>query len=157
MNDDARLLTPKGFTAMQEACGPYAGTYLCSAAITDAIVHPSQLPQRGSKGLRLELDSVLAFVCALLPAAARKKVGPLNESFRFYGFDDNDYCRRAMACGIPLFIFDGCHVEHGILPSTYAKETGRNCRPNAEIYSAIYRGRLLPQEENFIRGLGVKL
>ena len=42
----------------------------------------------------------VAFVCVLIPRRTIERIGLLDERFCFYGFDDNDYCRRARIAGL---------------------------------------------------------
>jgi GT2 family glycosyltransferase len=56
---------------------------------------------------------MLAFVCVYIPKVVYDRVGPLDERFIGYGFEDNDYCTRVLQAGLQLGIWDGCIVEHG--------------------------------------------
>lgn len=95
MNDDARLLTQNGFSEwrLEPAIG------ICSAHLQGST------PPRGE-------PTQLAFVCVYIPRAVIERVGLLDERFVGYGFEDYDYCRRAVAAGFRLAIWDGCIVDH---------------------------------------------
>src|SRR5262249_12754943 len=68
---------------------------------------------------RLE-SRVLGFFCVYLPKQVQDAVGPLDERFSGYGFEDNDYCARVLAAGLKLGIWDVCVVDHsGEFPSTF--------------------------------------
>jgi len=117
LNDDALLETPGGFAAMLREARARAGTGIVSAAVRGVVGNPNQQP--GGAAWRLE-PRVLSFVCVGLPAATRQRLGPLDERFEDYGFEDNDYCARASAAGMQLAVTEACVVRHdGSLPSTF--------------------------------------
>lgn len=118
LNDDARLLTPRGFTLLSQEVHSQPDIGVCSAGIRGAVGNPRQIASQPSK-FRLEAGA-LAFVCAYIPKHAHDRVGPLDERFVGYGFEDNDYCVRTLTAGLRLGIWDGCVVDHtGGLPSTF--------------------------------------
>ncbi len=83
-----------------------------------AVGNPSQAPQPGV-ALRDE-PRMLAFVCVFVPHHVQQAVGPLDERFTGYGFEDDDYCRRTVNAGLGLAIWDGCVVDHaGELDPTF--------------------------------------
>ena len=63
---------------------------------------------------------MIAFVCVYIPWPTYVHVGPFDERFSGYGFEDNDYCARIQARSQKIGIWDGCVVDHsGELPSTF--------------------------------------
>lgn len=116
INDDARLKTLAGFSAMVRAAK--SGRYLLSAAIDGYVGNPNQQQQKESPGIRPEPGDI-AFICVCLTAAIYTEVGPFDERFDGYGGDDNDYCFRARRKGITIAVFDDCIVSHGEVPSTF--------------------------------------
>jgi GT2 family glycosyltransferase len=116
MNDDATLETPGGFTALAGVAAEHPGYGLVSAAIRHDIGNLRQRPQ--GNGLREE-PNMVCFVCVYIPRKTWETVGPLDERFTAYGWDDTDYCRRVRNAGLKIGIFDGCHVEHGKLQSSF--------------------------------------
>lgn len=143
LNDDARLQTPSGFTVWARLMDslPYVG--ICSAGIRGVVCNQEQAahPERG---IRLELapKDPLAFICVYLPRVVIAGVGPLDERFVGYGFDDFDYCRRVTAAGFRLAIWDGCVVDHAELPSTYRTrpDLPRLYVTNRALYEAKWAG-----------------
>lgn len=118
MNDDARLVTPQGFTRLSEEVRRHPALGVCSAGVRGIVGNPRQLA-RPRPEFRIEPHG-LAFVCVYLPRPVLQRLGPLDERFNGYGFEDNDYCTRVRAAGLQLGIWDGCVVDHsGALPSTY--------------------------------------
>lgn len=118
LNDDARLVTERGFTRLVEEARSHPNLGVCSAGICGAVGNPRQLAS--GRGEFRDEARALAFVCVYIPRSVFESIGPLDERFTGYGFDDNDYCARALAAGLRLGIWDGCIVDHtGELPSTF--------------------------------------
>jgi GT2 family glycosyltransferase len=110
LNDDARLATRYGFTSMSYAVRVHQDIGVCSAAIAGVIGNGNQAPKFPT-GMRSE-SKVLAFVCVYIPRKTISHIGLLDGRFIGYGFEDNDYCLRALNGGMKLMIYDGCVVEH---------------------------------------------
>jgi GT2 family glycosyltransferase len=118
LNDDAQLLTPHGFTLLSQQLETRPHIGICSAGIRGVVGNPKQVACQPSQ-FRLE-ETMLTFVCAYIPKTVYDQVGPLDERFVGYGYDDNDYCLRVQAEGWRLGIWDGCVVDHsGELESTF--------------------------------------
>lgn len=138
LNDDALMRTPGGFDLMWmasliEPLQNAAVTYGILSATTNLAGNPQQQPRK-SFGPRLvhpihgHSAPVVAFVCVYIQRKVIKEIGLLDEQFggtdelsgrRIYGFDDNDYCRRAFDAGFPIGVVDGVYVDHGSLRSTF--------------------------------------
>lgn len=115
MNDDAQLETFWGFHELEKLSLEHPELGLISA-VTNVVGNLAQQPR--GEGLRIE-ERTVAFVCVFIPRATIKRVGLLDERFTAYGWEDNDYCRRVLAAGLKIGIFDGCFVDHGSLKSTF--------------------------------------
>src|SRR4051794_18130428 len=106
LNDDARLVTPGGFAALVQQARRDARVGICSAGIRGKVGNPRQ---NANGGCELRIEPVtLAFVCVYIPRAVFERLGGLDERFSGYGFDDNDYCARALEAGLELAVWDGC-------------------------------------------------
>ncbi len=55
----------------------------------------------------------LVFVAAYIPHGTRQRIGLLDERFRGYGGDDDEYCHRAKRAGLQLGITSAAVVKHG--------------------------------------------
>jgi GT2 family glycosyltransferase len=55
----------------------------------------------------------VSFVCVYLPRQVLQMVGPFDESFPGYGYEDTDYCIRARRAGLSCGVSDVI-VEHGV-------------------------------------------
>lgn len=113
LNDDAVLQTAGGFTRLASHKG------ITSAAV-EGIVGPDQQKPHGTSGAR-QVDK-LSFICVALPKVVQEKIGLLDERFTGYGFEDNDYCYRAITAHVPLMVDDGCIVEHESLTPTFRSD-----------------------------------
>jgi|HubBroStandDraft_2_1064218.scaffolds.fasta_scaffold05955_7 GT2 family glycosyltransferase len=134
LNDDALLETPFGFHELEEASLAHL-EYGVISAVTNVVGNLAQQPR--DMGLREEPRS-LAFVCVYIPRATIDRIGLLDERFTSYGWDDNDYCRRAREAGLKLAIFDDCFVDHDSLHSTFRglPRAAGDIAPGREIYRA---------------------
>ncbi len=117
MNDDARLKTKSGFSALVKTADGIEGCGVVSVAIDGVVGNDNQKP-RGDGKVRPE-GRVLAFVCVYLPIRTIAEVGLLDERFTAYGGDDMDYSTRVLRAGKKLSVYDGCVVSHGEVPSTF--------------------------------------
>jgi GT2 family glycosyltransferase len=117
LNDDARLVTPNGFTLLSDQMRDHQDVGVCSAGIRGVVSNGHQLTRQQSS-FRHESQR-LAFVCVYITRPVINRVGLLDERFIGYGYEDYDYCRRVQMAGLGLAIWDGCVVDHSVSPSTY--------------------------------------
>lgn len=146
-NDDALLETPDGFaslaaTARQGWIYPVTqfGYYgIVSAAVKGGVGNGRQGYCGAGDRVRPE-PKVLCFVCVAIPFEAWEILGPLDQRFVTYGWEDNDYCKRAIDQGLKLGVYDGCVVEHGSLPSTFRGPggPGGDIAPGRAIFREIH-------------------
>lgn len=134
LNDDALVTTPRGFTKLGEEADARPD-YGVIGAVTNNAGNPNQYSQ--GSGFRDE-PRVVCFVCVLITAAALTHVGPLDESFTAYGWEDNDFCRRALGSGFKLGISENCFVDHLSLRSSFRGDprAGGDISAGAAIYRA---------------------
>ena len=109
LNDDALLLTPYGFSHMEE-CARAEQIGILSAAVVGVVGNPNQHP-RPRVGSRKETRT-LAFICVAIPSTTIQRLGLLDERFTGYGCEDTDYCERAKKAGLTMGVYDSCVVEH---------------------------------------------
>jgi GT2 family glycosyltransferase len=133
LNDDALLECNDGLWRMARAM--YDSTAHLSpfgvvSAVTNLAGNPAQhrhTPGVGKYQIRPvglipgHTAPVVAFVCAMISPTCLRTVGLLDERFDKYGFDDNDYCRRAVLNGFRVGVFDDCYVDHSRLQPTFRK------------------------------------
>lgn len=116
LNDDALLLTPGGFGQLTHLLDLDPKMGLLSPA-TDNVGNTNQNSQRCG-WIRPE-HRMLCFVCVAVPRRTRDIVGPLDEQFTGYGFDDDDYSYRTRLAGFRLGVWDRVRVDHSTLRSTF--------------------------------------
>jgi GT2 family glycosyltransferase len=116
MNDDALLETPGGFTKMYIASRVNSNYGLISSSCNN-VGNANQLPG-GSMSLRRE-QRMLCFICVLIPWVTWERVGPLDEEFDGYGYEDDAYSLMVKRAGLKLGVYDGCFVNHAKLHSSF--------------------------------------
>ena len=60
-----------------------------------------------------EPEVTLAFIAVVISRACWNKVGPMDERFTGYGYEDNDYCLRARKAGFKTGITRAVIFKHG--------------------------------------------
>lgn len=151
LNDDALLLTRRGFTSLARAILRRSDIGILSAGIKGDVCNPNQHPQ-WPPTLR-PAEELLAFICVYIPRTTIELIGLLDEQFTGYGEEDRDYCTRVMDNGLRLAIWDGCIVDHtGRLPSTWRAQPDwlERYRHNCALFQRKYPEHILeyfPSEE----------
>lgn len=139
LNDDACLRTPYGFSYLASIANEHQEYGIISAAITAGVGNPEQLPLEGTR-LREAKFHTVVFIAVYIRRAVLDRLrkvhvkiddGPfepefpevsnqwLDEAYVDYGHEDNHACAEVRQMGLKLGVFDGCVVEHGVLPSTF--------------------------------------
>lgn len=119
LNDDASLETVNGFDELARVAAANPEYGLISPA-TNNVGNKNQNSQ-GATFLR-EDPRMVCFVCVYIPRTTFDLVGPLDEQFCGYGYEDDDYCQRVRNAGLKIGIWDGVKVDHSRLPSTFRSE-----------------------------------
>jgi len=65
-------------------------------------------------GTFLQTYKPICFMAAAIPRHVWDQIGPMDERYTGYGFDDADYCRRVVEAGYRLGVAGWFSVEHGI-------------------------------------------
>ena len=148
LNDDCTLKTPMGFTLMANEVAKYPEIGLVSATC-DNVGNTNQYPK--GIGMRTD-DRMVCFTSVLIKRSTIDLIGGLDESFVFYGLDDDAYCLETRLAGLKIGIFDGCYVSHSELTSTFRgmPESSGDFRPNLKIFIEKYKydNRGLPKEQS---------
>ena len=118
MNDDTRLMTPRGFSKLAEVALSRPEFGIVSSALTPSITTRDWQAVKPGNGIR-EVSKTISFVCVFISKAVQDSLGLLDERFVEYGYDDDDYCHRALYAGYKVGVYDGCVIEHDKIPSTY--------------------------------------
>lgn len=130
LNDDTLLTTSGGLTNLAQVAAGFGG--IVSAA-TNSSGNPNQM-YRKTPGIRPE-PRVLCFIGVCIPRTVIEAVGLLDERFVHYGYEDNDYCKRATDLGFKLGVYDGCFLDHTRLTSTFrGKNKPGDIAPSRKLY-----------------------
>lgn len=101
--DDVRFDTPRVIDRLAERS---EGVAALSPEIQGVCGQPAQ-----RMGSTMSTAAWLAFICVYIPRAAWQAVGPLDERFTGYGYDDVDWCLRSRGYG-PLRIDHSVRAIH---------------------------------------------
>jgi glycosyltransferase involved in cell wall biosynthesis len=118
MNDDAQPAS-KGWLDVLRAVArgrPDAGPV--SPLISRSGNTPQDAGYRDDRVDALEATQV-TFVCVYLTRALLELVGPLDEAFVWYGWEDSDYCSRAAERGRKSLVAQRAYVRHDEPSSTF--------------------------------------
>lgn len=145
MNDDTRLLTKNGFNLLRDSITSAYG--IISPGITAAVGNEEQIYRPFKPGLRKTSHQTLVFVCVYIPRRTLDVVGLMDPRFVNYGYCDDDMCARVRREGLMLGVFDGCVVEHGVLPSEYRSGRDQDLEPNRKLFIEKWGG--MPESLKF--------
>jgi SAM-dependent methyltransferase len=152
LNDDTLVATPHWVTMIEQllAAQPDAaasdhGYGLVSLEIDGGVGNEDQ-KARGRAPLEIEeTKKTVCFVAGVVPGWAWARIGPLDERYTGYGFDDDDYCKRLWDAGLRTGVTGAATVKHGAAgyphSSTFARELGaaewtRRYELNGRIFQA---------------------
>lgn len=126
INDDCAITEPETFNTLAEAAYRSPDYGIVAPLIDGGVGNPYQSAHRPElwrqAGMNLDMlkiggtgpDSMpVCFVAVYLKRAMIDRIGMLDEKFREYGFDDNDYCIRARLAKWETVITRACTVKHG--------------------------------------------
>lgn len=115
LNDDTRVETLMFPTVIELAIkwGREEGFGLISPRINGGVGNEDQRRQTPI-GTILQTFKPICFMAAAVSRHVWNQVGPLDERFTGYGFEDADYSRRVVELGYKLGVAGWCSVEHGI-------------------------------------------
>lgn len=127
LNDDVEIRSPQLLDTMDRLLDQYPGYGILSPRILQNVGNPDQMIAWPEIIHRTE--RTICFVAAVLRAEMWNALGPLDERFEGYGFEDDDYSLRAVLAGWHLGVV-GCnlavvdHRYHG----TFGSWDGRRLR-----------------------------
>ena len=90
-------------------------------------------------------NRTVCFIAVAIPRTAWQKVGPMDERFTGYGYDDDSLCREATLKGFRLALTGKVTVQHGFPPYPHSSTFMRD---HQDIWSEMYeRNRKLFAEK----------
>jgi len=105
IGDDAELVTPGGFDLMQAE----APLRLVACAVRGRVG-----PWWQREKQKFPVVPFVSFTCVYIPRMVYRMVGPIEEGFPGYGYEDTDYCLRVQQCGLSCGVCGDVVIEHGI-------------------------------------------
>lgn len=105
MGDDVELMTPSGFDLLAEE----APLRLLAASVRGRIG-----PWWQKEGETHAEVPFVSFTCLYIPRMVLDAVGPLEEGFPGYGYEDTDYCLRARRAGFSCGVAGRVVIEHSV-------------------------------------------
>lgn len=138
MGDDVELMTPFGFDLLAEE----APLRLLAASVEGRVG-----PWWQKVGQNHAEVPFVSFTCLYIPRMVLDAVGPLEEGFPGYGYEDTDYCLRARRAGFSCGVSGRVLIEHSVkiksaFVSTFPQNLGEMEAAAREAFSAKYRRRL---------------
>ncbi len=109
-NDDVQFVSPDTVEAMEKILATHADIGILSPKIDGGV---GNIDQSDVNRPICYTQQRLAFVCVLIRREVIDKIGLLDEKFTGYGWDDVDYCRRAVLAGWRLAVTADAIVKHG--------------------------------------------
>lgn len=136
LNDDTRIITNNAFSilkgiAYKENIG------LLSSKIRGHARNPFQKLQYPIPKDPYIVKKMIAFVAVFIRADVIDKVGLMDERFRGYGWEDDDYCLRAILMGFRIGITNKVVIQH--------------IHGSGNSYRRLYRGGYGPSNANAFR------
>lgn len=143
IGDDSIITTSDWHTNSVQILERHASYGLISPQIIGSVATAEQtIPT--TPGAVVECPKELCFVAILIRRKAWNEIGPMDERFVGYGFDDTDYCIRARAIGWKLGVTSDIIAQHGVgqyeASATFRThpDVGKLAAMNAEIFHAKY-------------------
>jgi O-antigen biosynthesis protein len=131
LNDDMEVVQDELFPDLQRIAYKYDKTGLLSPLIDGGV---GGLFQRfpldqlwHGIGSAVSSYATVCFPCVYIKRQAIEKVGPLDEGFTGYGFDDDDYCIRMRNAGYWTVISRELHIKHGTGGNTLKRGENWSC------------------------------
>lgn len=132
MNDDVLLVENETIRTCAAEAALYPNVGMVAPMIDGGVGNPFQdfnriedLWPAGKWHLdltgRKSTDLPICFIAVFLKRAMLKEVGPMDESFTGYGYDDNDYCLRARRKNWRTTVTRLTHVQHGTGGAEYVR------------------------------------
>jgi hypothetical protein len=109
MNDDIELKTAEALPMLERTLAE----------------HPQAGIIAGGEADGYKAAPWVAFGCPIIRRAMYDAIGPLDEGFIGYGWEDVDYCRRAKAAGWEVGLVGGVGLSHPWTSSSFHRRSDR--------------------------------
>jgi len=116
MGDDVEVITPDAFEMMKQE----APLRVLAASARGRVG-----PWWQTEGQTHAEVPFVSFTCVYIPRMVYEIVGPLDEGFPGYGYEDTDYCLRARRRGLSCGVCGSVVIEHSMgIPSSFIESFG---------------------------------
>lgn len=105
MGDDVEVMTPAAFDLLAEE----APLRLLAASVRGRVG-----PWWQKEGQNHPEVPFVSFTCLYIPRMVLEAVGPLEEGFPGYGYEDTDYCLRARRAGFSCGVSGRVVIQHSV-------------------------------------------
>lgn len=105
MGDDVEVMTPSGFDLLAEE----APLRILAASVRGRVG-----PWWQKEGQNHAEVPFISFTCLYAPRMVIDAVGPLEEGFPGYGYEDTDYCLRVRRAGFSCGVSGRVLIEHSV-------------------------------------------
>lgn len=105
MGDDVELVTPDSFDIISREA---------PLRIVAASVRGRVGPWWQTAGQNHCEVPFVSFTCVYIPRMVYEIVGPIEDAFPGYGYEDTDYCLRARRAGLSCGVSGSVIIEHGV-------------------------------------------
>jgi GT2 family glycosyltransferase len=109
-NDDVTFVSPDTVAVLEEILARNPDIGILSPKIDGGV---GNADQSGVTESVRHTRTRICFMCALIRRSVIEKIGLLDEQFTGYGYDDDDYCRRATDAGFKMAVTADAIVKHG--------------------------------------------
>lgn len=140
MGDDVELVSSRGFDLLQEEA---------PLRILAPVVRGRVGPWWQKEGNAQVDVPFISFTCVYIPRSVYKIVGPMEEGFPGYGYEDTDYCLRVRQSGLSCGVSSRVVVEHSVrvqsaFISTYKEDMGAMELKAKKAFEKKWAGLVLP-------------
>lgn len=136
-NDDVRFNQPGTIEILEHVMDAYPDIGILSPRTLGGV---GNVDQARARGIVHYTNQRLAFVCVLIRRAVIEQIGLLDERFVGYGWDDVDFCRRAVNAKWKMACTALTTVKHGHIEQTYSSSY---LRQSSDIRHREYQARVL--------------
>jgi GT2 family glycosyltransferase len=112
LNDDTEILTPQFAAEIELAFHLFPNVGVLGCRIQGGCGLDEQR-MIGTSETCLLINKTVCFVAVAIRRQCWEAVGEMDEQFTGYGYDDDDYCRRAVLAGWELGLTGLVTVKHG--------------------------------------------
>jgi GT2 family glycosyltransferase len=148
-NDDIEIIQPDFFPKLASIASQYPKCGIISPLVVGGLGNDIQNYYKRDelwkdKPNEIITTTTLHFPCVFIMRRMIRRIGLLDENFTGYGFEDLDYCIRAIRAGFDTMITQRLWVKHG--DGTEKLERGKNyslsfVREQLDDKSAVYFNR----------------